>query len=118
MLLNTGGGLFGWRGGVALVELEEDVLQARLVARPRPDAVAVRGLDHGVGVTLHGDAHGAPVAQLLHLDDAIHRVERAGRYRLGEVDRDLVALDVVELMDKADAYKPAFADDRDRKSVV
>src|SRR5690242_1210326 len=112
MLLNTRGRLPGWRGTVALVVLEEDVLQARLVARQRHDGIVGRGLDHSVGVTLHGDAHGVPAAQLLDLDDAVDPVERTGRYRLGEVDRDLVALDVIELVHQADAHEPALANDR------
>src|SRR5947199_7963193 len=43
------------RRAVALVVAKEDVLQARLVARQRPDAVVRRRLDDRVGRPLHGD---------------------------------------------------------------
>src|SRR6266851_2316803 len=112
MLLNTSGFLRG-RLPIRLVVLKEDVLEARLIARQRHDRIARRGLDDSVGRSLDGDAHGVAVVQRLDLDDAVHRLERVGRHWLSEKDRDLVALDVLQLVHAADADEPTLADDAD-----
>src|SRR2546423_5666719 len=100
MLLNTDGFLL--RLAVTLVVAQEDVLEAGLIARQRHDWILRSGLDHGVGRTLDGKAHGRPVVQGLDLDHSIELRKRVRRHWLRKRDRDLVALDVVQLVYAAD----------------
>src|SRR4051812_10308184 len=51
------------------------------------------------------------VVQLLDLGDPIHALEACGGDGLAEGDRDLVALDVLQLGNAADANDPSFSDD-------
>src|SRR5437588_9228266 len=112
MLLNTSD-LPRGLAAVALVVAQEDVLEAGLVAGQRDHWKLRRRLDHRVRGALHGESNGQPVVERLDLGDPIEPGERVGRDRLGEGDRDLVALDVFELMHATDADDAAVADDRD-----
>src|ERR1700674_3017266 len=114
MLLNTRGLLN--RLTVIFVVAKEDVLEARLIAGQRNDAVARRGLDHSVGGALHREAHRVPVVEHLDVSHALERLERLGRYRLRESDGDLVALDVLQLVHAADAHEATLADDPDARA--
>src|SRR5438874_13120497 len=110
MLLNTDG--FLRRLAVALVVAQEDVLEAGLIARQRHDWISRSGFDHCVGRTLDGKADSHPIVQGLDLGHPIEPCERLRRHWLRKRDRDLVALDVVQLVYAADSDDAAVADDR------
>src|SRR5438094_1144190 len=114
MLLNTR----GFPGGFvfALVVAQEDVLQARLVARERHHLVLRRGLDHRVSGPLHVEAKTRAVVERLHAGHAVEQRERLGGHRLAEDDRDLVALDVFKLGNPAHPDQAPFADDADARA--
>src|SRR5712691_5275293 len=111
LLSHTAGLLRGYT--VPLVVAQEDVLEARLVAGERHDWKAGGRLDHRVRGSLHRQAHRMAVVQRLHVGYTLQRLERLGRNRAGERDRDLVALDGLDLGHVTDAHETPVADDAD-----
>src|SRR5712691_1236866 len=103
----------GGARAVALVVAKEDVLEARLVASERDDRIACCGLDHGVRRPLHREAHAVPVVQRLDFDHAVQWLESLGGNRIGKRDRDLVALDGLDLGNIPDTHEPPVPDDAD-----
>src|SRR2546427_286422 len=102
--------------GLWLVVAEEHVLETWLVAGQRHDGVPRRRLDHGIRGALHREAHRRPSVQGLHVGHAFEPSKGLDLYRVGKRDRDLVALDVLELRDAADPDEPALADDADSRA--
>src|ERR1035437_726881 len=96
---------------VARVVAQEDILQAGLMAGQGYDRVFRRRLDHRVRPTLHRQVERVPAVHHRYLCDTLQALERLHRYIVGEGDRDLVALDVVELVYCADAHQSPLAND-------
>src|SRR5256885_16245130 len=108
--------LLSHTGGLWLVVAEEHVLETWLVTGQRHDGVLRRRLDHGIRGALHREAHRRPSVQGLHVGHAFQPSKGLDLYRVGKRDRDLVALDVLELRDAADPDEPALADDADSRA--
>src|SRR6266566_7249702 len=96
---------------IALIITQEDVFQARFVAGQADDSIVRGGLDHCIRFTLHSQTQRISTRQRLHLCYTIQGLERLGRHRIGERDRDFVALDVLEFGHATHAHQLPLTND-------